>query len=155
MLSFFKTYYQKILRNGIDAKSLAFSVSLSLLLTTFPIYGLTTVVLTSLAIKYKLNLPLTLAISYSMEPLRFLLFIPFIHTTENLLGLENTMININELTHTFKEGFLMNIQLLGILFSKAILGWLFIAIPSSITFYYLNLNVFSRISIKRKVLATS
>ncbi len=145
MLKSIKTYFQKIIKLGVNPNSLALSISLCLLFTTLPIYGLNTLILNILAVNLKLNLPLTLVISYSMEPLRFLLFIPFIQISENILGLEQSTITLEEISYIFDHNILMKLRLLGVLFLKSIIGWTLVIIPSSLLIYYASSYLFEKI----------
>ena len=71
--------FEKILKEGLTANQLALSISISLLITVFPIFGMTTIILTAIAIPLKINLSITLLLSYLVEPLKLFLILPFIH----------------------------------------------------------------------------
>ena len=71
--------FKALLKQGLTPKQLAISIVVSALVSIFPIFGISTIVLTCIAIPFKLNLPIMIAFSYIIEPLKFLVLIPFIN----------------------------------------------------------------------------
>ena len=62
---------------------------MGIVIGVFPIYGTKTLILAFLAFRFKLNLPVMIAVSYSITPLLFLLLIPFVRAGEFIFGFEN------------------------------------------------------------------
>ena len=75
-MEFLKKAWIKIkalLNEGLTPKQLALSIVISVLVSVFPIFGISTIILTALAIPLKLNLPIMIAVSYIAEFLKVLL----------------------------------------------------------------------------------
>ena len=134
--NYFKRFFS-VFKQGLTPKALALSVTVALVVTAFPFYGLVTIVLTSLALRFKLNLALMLTLSYLVEPLKLLLVIPFINLGASIVGLEPTFTSLNAIQNVIKMESLTNIiTLLSVDFTSGILGWLVTVIPLSFLFYY-------------------
>ncbi|OBX25226.1 hypothetical protein A9996_10885 [Gelidibacter algens] len=59
--------FQKIkkpFQQGLSWKEVIKAIIISLLFTVFPVFGVTTILITFIAIKFKLNLPIMIVISY-------------------------------------------------------------------------------------------
>lgn len=137
LTKYFRDKIYPIFNQGLTTQELATSISIAVLLTTFPLYGLTTIALTTIAVKLKLNLPFTITVSYLMEPLRILLFLPFSKIGSQLSGKEHVVSNIKMI----KEQILNNpIEAFGTIsheLSCAIIGWSITIIPLSFVIYFL------------------
>jgi uncharacterized protein (DUF2062 family) len=135
-----KYYFKRLLsvfKQGISPKALSLSVTICLVVTVFPFYGLVTIILTSLALRFKLNLPLMLTLSYLIEPLKLVLIIPFINLGASIVGLEPTFTSLNTIQHIIKTETPTNIiTFLSVDFTSGILGWFVIVTPLSIIFYF-------------------
>lgn len=132
---FIKKKTQSLFNRGLTSRELAISIAVAILLTTFPFYGLTTIVLAGTAVKLKLNLPFTLTISYLMEPLRFLLFIPFIKTGNILFKINPVLPDISMIKEHILNTPVKTIALLFHELFYAMIGWCVIAIPFSFMLY--------------------
>ena len=113
--NYFKRFFS-VFKQGLTPKALALSVTVALVVTVFPFYGLVTIVLTSLALRFKLNLAIMLTLSYLVEP---------------------TFTSLSAIQSVIKmESFTNIITLLSVDFTSGILGWLVTVIPLSFLFYY-------------------
>ena len=113
--NYFKRFFS-VFKQGLTPKALALSVTVALVVTAFPFYGLVTIVLTSLALRFKLNLAIMLTLSYLVEP---------------------TFTSLSAIQSVIKmESFTNIITLLSVDFTSGILGWLVTVVPLSFLFYY-------------------
>jgi Uncharacterized protein conserved in bacteria len=67
---------------GMEAESIALSVSLGFVLGVFPVFGCPTIFCALAAIAFGLSLPAIQCINYLVYPLQFALLIPFIRLGE-------------------------------------------------------------------------
>ncbi|MGJ8744885.1 DUF2062 domain-containing protein [Polaribacter sp.] len=128
----FQTLWQKIkqpFRQGISGTQIAKAIIVSLLVTVFPIFGVTTILLTFLAVKLKLNLPIMIVVSYVATPLQFLLFMPFIHLGETIFNAKHTLLTVLEIKNAFESSFFNTIKQLVFELVCGISGWLVLALP--------------------------
>lgn len=124
-------------QKGICPKELALVITLSILTASFPVFGISTIIITTIALKYKLNLPLFILISYSLEPIRFLLFIPFNNLGAIIADSQEQELSIQAIQTSFNSGIKGIILFFTHQFKNTLLGWVVISIPFSIPFYYL------------------
>lgn len=142
----FRNYQQKIKRlflQGLSPKELAMSVSLAVWVGIFPIYGTTTVILSFLALKLRLNLPIMIAVSYSLTPLQFLLLIPFIRIGEFVLGYQPMALDLSTLKASFSTGLFETLSVFSGRLALAVGAWFLVALPIAILLYII-LFQFSR-----------
>ena len=131
----FQNIFQKIkkpFQQGLDANEVTKAIIVSLLFTVFPVFGVTTILLTFMAIKFKLNLPVMIIISYVATPLQFVLFLPFIHIGETIFNIHHTLLTVQEIKNAFDISFWKTIQDLLLELICGISGWLLVALPISL-----------------------
>lgn len=129
----FQKIFQKILKpfkQGLNAKELTKAIIISVLFTIIPVLGITTLILTFISIKHKLNLPIMILISYLATPLQFLLFLPFIHFGESIFNVKHTLLTITEIKESFEISFFKTLKDLIFELICGFSGWLIIALPT-------------------------
>lgn len=139
-------------RQGLSTLEIMKSVVASILMTIIPFYGVTTIALTTISVKFKLNLPLMLAVSYIATPLQIMLFMPFIRVGEYLFGVKHSLLTIQDIQQSFAEGFFSTIQKLSFELLCGLSGWVLVAFPLAIIAYYTTtcgLSPFLKSSCKR------
>lgn len=123
------------LRQGTSPKALAISTTIGLLLGIFPVLGVTTLVMTAIALRFRLNLPLMLTVSYLIYPLQIFLIIPFIRFGEWISGSTPIVLTLESLERAFSENFFAALQGLGEANLLAVYGWALIALPTGLMVY--------------------
>ncbi len=144
----FRNYRQKIKRlflQGLSPKELAMSIALAFWIGIFPIYGTTTVMLTFLALKLRLNLPIMIAVSYALTPLQFLFLIPFIRIGESVFGYQPIPIELSMLKESFSEGLFETISVFSGRLVLAVGAWVLVALPVSILVYIILFQIFRKL----------
>lgn len=139
-MTFIKKIWAKFIvlfKQGLSPKQLASSITVSIAISFFPIFGIATIVLALLAVKFKLNLPLMVAISYLVEPIKIVLFLPFINIGANMLGTEHTLLTLEAIKISYETSFLKTVKALSYELICGFTGWFIIVIPTSILFYLL------------------
>ncbi|AFK05493.1 hypothetical protein Emtol_0221 (plasmid) [Emticicia oligotrophica DSM 17448] len=138
-IKYWDTLKHKLLtyfRQGLSTLEIIKSVVISILMTIIPFYGLTTIALTTISVKFKLNLPLMLAVSYIATPLQIMLFLPFIHVGEYVFGVKHSLLNIKDIQESFETGFFTTIEKLSFELLCGLSGWILVAFPLAIITYY-------------------
>ena len=138
VVSKIKKSFSSALHQGLTSCELATSLTIALLSTTFPIFGLTTIVVTAVGVKKKLNIPLLIVITYSLEPLRYLVFIPLSDLGGYVLNNPDSGLTIEMIKHLFTMDWMSIISVLLSQFIYAITGWLLLFVPLSIPFFHLS-----------------
>jgi uncharacterized protein (DUF2062 family) len=140
---------KKPFEQGLSPNEVTKAIIISLLFTVFPVFGLTTMLLTLIAFKFKLNLPVMIIVSYIAAPLQFILFLPFIYVGEFLFDTHITLLSMQEITNSFNASFWNTFQLLLFMLACGVSGWLVIALPLSFIGIILSNRIFKFIQ-KRK-----
>jgi uncharacterized protein (DUF2062 family) len=143
----FRNYQQKIKRlflQGLNPKELAMSIALAFWIGIFPIYGTTTVILTFLALKLRLNLPIMIAVSYALTPLLFLLLIPFIRIGEFVFGYQPMAMDVSTLKASFSSGLFETLSVFSGRLVLAVGVWVLVALPVSILVYIILFQIFRK-----------
>lgn len=143
----FRNYQQKIKRlflQGLSPKELAMCITLAIGIGIFPIYGTTTVILTFLALKLRLNLPIMIAVSYTSTPLQFLLLIPFIRIGEFVFGYQPMALDLSTLKTSFSTGLLETLSVFSGRLALAVGAWILVALPISVLLYIILFQVFRK-----------
>ncbi|SMD45394.1 hypothetical protein SAMN00777080_4044 [Aquiflexum balticum DSM 16537] len=144
----FRNYQQKIKRlflQGLNPKELAMSIALAFWIGIFPIYGTTTVILTFLALKLKLNLPIMIAVSYALTPIQFLLLIPFIRIGEFVLGFQPMALDLSTLKASFSSGLFETLSVFSGRLALAVGAWILVALPISVLLYIILFQIFRKV----------
>jgi uncharacterized protein (DUF2062 family) len=129
--------FKELFKQGLTPKQLSLSINVAIVVSLFPIFGISTIVLTALAVKYKLNLPIMIALSYVVEPIKALLFIPFINIGETLFGTAHTLLTFEAIKASYDLSFWNTLSSLSYELLCGFVGWALTIIPASIFFYFL------------------
>jgi len=139
-MEYLKKMWQKLIslfKQGLTPHQLALSITISILISVFPIYGLATVIITAIALPLKLNLPIMIAVSYIAEPLKILLLLPFINIGGSLFGAEHSLLTFEAIKASYELSFLDTLKALSFELLCGSVGWAIIMIPVSILLYYI------------------
>jgi uncharacterized protein (DUF2062 family) len=132
----FWQHISKALQQGISPQKLAITCSLGAILSLFPVYGLTTLLCMAMAPIFRLNILVMLAVNYLLTPIQLLLMIPFLQGGILLFGLNNVLLDLDELILRFKSDFISLINDFGSIILGGIVVWAMIAIPIFFMLYY-------------------
>lgn len=141
-----KNKIQTAFQQGLTSCELASTATLALLATTFPVFGLTTIAVTAIGARKKLNLPLLILVTYSLEPLRYIAFVPLSKLGSEFLGNSNPFLHSTNASIDFlfiETSFWDILQNLSVHLASALLGWLVLAVVFSLPIYYLSKFIFS------------
>ncbi|MDB2462821.1 DUF2062 domain-containing protein [Algibacter sp.] len=144
-MNFLNRIWQKIkalLKQGLTPKQLALSLVISTLVSIFPIYGISTIILTCIALPLRLNLPIMIAFSYVAETLKLLVLIPFINLGGYIFGTEHTLLTFEAIKTSYQSNFWQTAQDLSYELLCGAVGWTLTAIPLGIILYFLLKGVF-------------
>ncbi|MBI5916033.1 MAG: DUF2062 domain-containing protein [Bacteroidetes bacterium] len=140
--------FADFLKQGATPKALAISATVGLLLGIIPVIGVTTVLMAGIAVRFRLNLPLMLGLSYVIYPLQILLLIPFVRIGEWLSGTPPIALSLDGLETAFQADFMAALLDLGAANLLAVAGWGVTAIPVGAMVYGLLTPVF-QVLVKR------
>ena len=125
----------KVFSQGLTARELALSITLGVVVGVIPLLGVATPLLAGLAIILRLNLGVTMFVTYAVTPLHILLFIPFIRIGEFIFNAGHTFNSFAELKHAFQNEGLSLFSDLAMQLGFGITGWTLVALPASIILF--------------------
>ena len=129
--------FKALLKQGLTPKQLALSLVVSALVSVFPIYGISTIALTCIALPFRLNLPIMIAFSYIIEPLKLLVLIPFINIGASVFGTEHTLLSFDAIKTSYNTSFWSTASQLSYELLCGSVGWILTAIPLGIVLYFI------------------
>ncbi|WP_179338734.1 DUF2062 domain-containing protein [Winogradskyella ludwigii] len=129
--------FKALLKQGLTPKQLALSLVVSALVSVFPIYGISTIALTCIALPFRLNLPIMIAFSYIIEPLKLLVLIPFINIGASVFGTEHTLLSFDAIKTSYNTSFWSTARQLSYELLCGSVGWILTAIPLGIVLYFI------------------
>ncbi len=127
------------LKQGLTKKELSQSIIVSGLISTIPILGVSTFMITTVSIKRNLNLPLMISLSYLMWPVQILLIIPFIRVGEFIFSVPRNNHTVEEIISSFQNSFFKTISQLSFELLCGFGGWLLTAVPIAVGMYWISL----------------
>lgn len=133
-----KDRFMRLLRQGTSPRQLAWSLTLGLVIGVFPIIGTCNIIMTFVALRYKLNLALMIAVSYLVYPIQIALFIPFVRLGEGLFGATDSGLTWDIIKASFQQNIWETLQGFGCTLLYASVGWLVLSIPVGAALYALT-----------------
>jgi uncharacterized protein (DUF2062 family) len=125
----------EVLKQGITPEKLALSLSLGITVGIIPLYGFTSLIVTLIALVFRLNFALTHAVHYIVHPLQIALIIPFMKLGEIFYDgtlIPNSIKNFMFMVNNDLWGTLHNFW---VAYLSAFLIWLIISIPLVLILY--------------------
>lgn len=127
--------FSALFKQGLSPVQIALSVVVSVIVSLLPIFGIAIIILAAIAVRFRVNLPIMIVISYIVEPLKIMLFIPFIHIGESLFGVDHTLLTFEAIKIAFESNIIETLKTLSFEFLCGICGWFLLALPISILIY--------------------
>ena len=136
-----KTKIIALFKQGLTPIELTQSIIVSGLISTIPILGVSTFLLTALSLKRKLNLPIMIAQSYIMWPIQVVMIIPFINIGEFIFSVPKTNHSAQEIIASFQNSFFATLSHLSFELLCGFGGWLLTAVPFSVRVYLVSIFI--------------
>lgn len=124
-----------LLKQGLAPKELALCIALGVGIGLFPVLGVSTPLLTLIALLRKLNLAAIQLVSYAMSPIQLILIIPFMRLGEWATGAEPQPMTISAGMAILSTGILEAIITLWDAIVHATVGWMLLG-PAAIYVTY-------------------
>ncbi|WP_262888706.1 DUF2062 domain-containing protein [Pontibacter pamirensis] len=134
-----------LLRQGMTPHKLAATVAAGTVIGIMPALGLTTILCTAVAARFRLNIAATVLVSYLVQPLQLLLALPFIRMGISLFGLSELRLSLTEMQAMFKADWLHALNKLWQACLAGVSVWGLMALPLGGLLYVLLLPVLKRV----------
>lgn len=128
-----------LLKQGLSPKELSQSIIVSGIISIIPILGVSTFMITMVSLKWKLNLPVMIAVSYLMWPIQILLIIPFIRVGEFIFSVPRNQHTVEEIISSFQSSFFKTLSQLSFELLCGLGGWFFTAVPVAVGIYLVSI----------------
>jgi len=141
-----KEFFQKrllrpilqLLIQGITPEKIALSLAFGFMLGIFPVLGTTSLLCLIAALLFRLNLPAVQLVNLLVNPLWFVLLIPFIRLGERLFGVPPLAMTSSQILALAHAGFVHSVRVLWLASLRAAAAWLLVG-PLGIIALYLTL----------------
>ncbi|MEQ8302164.1 MAG: DUF2062 domain-containing protein [Cyclobacteriaceae bacterium] len=141
-----------LLKSGTSPKKLAFTCAIGVVVGTFPVVGVTTLICFGIAILFRLNIAILQLINYIVYPLQLLLILPFIKLGTYLFNINPLPYTIDELIVLFQTSFFKTMHEIGLAVGLGIGVWLLTSIPVFIGIYAGTLPLFKKWKLNQREL---
>ncbi|WP_418313993.1 DUF2062 domain-containing protein [Pontibacter actiniarum] len=134
-----------LLRQGMTPRSLSATVAVGGVIGVVPAIGVTTILSTAVAARFRLNIAATVLVSYLVQPLQLLLAIPFIRLGISLFGLGELRLSLGEMQRMFKADWLDALNKLWLANLAGIAAWAMLAIPAGVLLYFVLIPLLGKV----------
>ncbi|MFD2999229.1 DUF2062 domain-containing protein [Pontibacter toksunensis] len=134
-----------LLKQGMTPGKLAATVAVGTVVGIMPILGLTTVLSTAIAARFRLNIAATVLVSYLVQPLQLLLALPFIRMGISLFGLSELRLSLSEMQAMFMADWVEALNKLWLATLAGISVWALLSLPIGGMLYLLLRPIFNRV----------
>ena len=128
----------------MSPRKLAATVAFGTVVGIIPALGVTTILGTALAARFRLNIAATVLISYLVQPLQILLVIPFIKLGIFMFGMSEFRLSIDEMMDMFRMDWVGALGKLWVANLAGIAAWSILSLPVGFTLYFSFLPLFNR-----------
>ncbi len=141
----------KVFNRGLTPWEMALSIMLGSFFGAIPLIGVATPAVTYLSIILRLNVPIALFMTYAVSPLHVLLFIPFIHLGEWILGFPQTSITFDAVTTAFKTDIIVALKDMALQLGCGLVGWILIGLPVAMILLFVLYSILRLAMPARKI----
>lgn len=134
-----------LLKQGISPEKIALGMAVGVVLSIFPVIGVTTLMCLIAAIALRLNLPAVQIVNYLVYPLQIVLLIPFFHLGAWIFGVEPLPLSGEQLITMFQDDFWGSFRQLWDTTMRAIVAWCLLCLPAMAGLYYLLVPIIRRL----------
>ncbi|MCC9137435.1 DUF2062 domain-containing protein [Pontibacter silvestris] len=126
-------------------RKLAATLAVGSVVGVIPAIGVTTILSTAVATRFRLNIAATVLVSYLVQPLQIFLAIPFIKAGIFIFGLSELSFTLDEIIAMFKVDWLAALNKLWIANLTGIAAWGIMAVPTGGILYLIILPLFKQV----------
>lgn len=140
------TRIKYFLRKGITPHKLALSLSIGITIGIIPLYGLTSLIITLVALCFRLNITASHIAHYAVHPVQILLIFPFLKLGDLIFNNSLLPHSVNQFLLMMKTDVWGTLHNFWIAYLTATAVWFVISIPLAIILYKLLFISFKRLT---------
>ena len=147
-----KTRVALWLRQGIEPRRLALTLSLGFVLGCIPVIGIPTAICAMVALTFRLNLPAIQAANYAAMPFQVALIVPFVRLGGKLTpsGFHSSL-DVSALSYAplemISHSSAQILAQLGVMAGQALLAWLLLSVPVVILLTLMLTGILRRVPV--------
>ena len=126
---------RSLFQQGLGTKEMALSIAIGSYIGVLPLFGISTALVTAIAVWWRLNLPIAIFFTYAVGPIHILLIIPFIRLGEYIFGVKHMLLTVSAIKEAFQSDFFQALSDLALQIVCGVTGWIVIGIPVTYIFY--------------------
>jgi len=146
----FLRWFQDFLKMGLTPDSIALCVAVGIVVGTFPLFGITTLLAAAIALVLRLNMPLIETVNYLMTPIHLLAILPWVRAGERLFGRTHVHLKAKEILFLVQNHPLEAVNLIGWDILRAVVAWSLAAPFLIMLLYWILKPISHRIASKMK-----
>jgi uncharacterized protein (DUF2062 family) len=140
------------MKQGMSAEQLALTITLGISFGIIPMIGANTILLTLLAVVFRLNLPAIQLVNYAVYILQLILFIPFFKLGQFFFFQHDLNYQLDQIINNFQNDYLTTLKDLWQLNLSALLVWAIISVPLGFVIYHLSLFLLKKEKLKWNII---
>jgi uncharacterized protein (DUF2062 family) len=118
-----------LLKQGMTPEKLGATIAVGAITGVIPFLGVTTILGTAIAARFRLNIAATVLIGYLVQPLQLLLAIPFIKLGILIFGLDSFRLSFVEMQTLFKMDWVNALNILWRANLAGVAAWAIVSVP--------------------------
>jgi uncharacterized protein (DUF2062 family) len=131
----FKSWLLSFIKRGTSARDLAKAITLGFMIGIMPFIGLSTLLSTFIALRWKLNLPIILAVTYIVFPIQIILLLPFYKLAALIFQKQHMLPSADSFLTRIHQDWIATVSGIGIVNLFALLVWLVCSMITGWFFY--------------------
>lgn len=135
---------RRLLRAGATPEKLALACAIGVVLGTFPVLGITTVLCFAIAAVFRINIIVLQLVNYAVYPVQLLLILPFIKAGTYLFNVNPLPYSLDQLVTVFQTDFWKTLQEVGVALGLGVAVWAIVSIATFYGVYMSTLSLFRK-----------
>lgn len=147
-VKFLKTI-RKLLTEGVTPEKLGITVMLGFLFGIIPILGINSLILATIALRWRLNMVIIQIINYAVYPLQLILIVPFYKSGQWIFRTQGSSnFAISDFKELFSTNFFHTASEFSFMILKGLSVWLLISIPIGFLIYSIFVYFFKNLLVQ-------
>lgn len=142
----------RIIKDGISIERLSVALALGITIGLMPLYGITTLLVSFVALSLRLNFIAMQIAHYIVTPFQLALIVPFYKVGSSVVNVSETGFSLQQYLHLLKSDFWHAIKDFWLINLSAIGVWLIVSIPLFLLLYFGLFRILGKYRLKLKYL---
>jgi uncharacterized protein (DUF2062 family) len=145
-----KRVIKKVLQTGTTPQKITVTLLLGISFGMIPVIGVSTLLLTIIAIVFRLNMVIIQAVNYLVYPLQIILYLPFLKFSAFFFKIDIKVFHILDWKVVWQSGFKEFSTQFLLLHAGALIWWTILCVPVILIFYPILNKIIERKKLKMR-----